>query len=34
MLMVTEMPLPTVVRSIAEAKAHFSAIVDFEEAFG
>ena len=32
--MVTEMPLPTVVRSIAEAKAHFSAIVDFEETFG
>ena len=28
MQMVAEMPLPTVVRSIAEAKAHFSAIVD------
>ena len=26
--MVAEMPLPTMVRSIAEAKAHFSAIVD------
>jgi len=28
MQMVAEMQLPTVVRSIAEAKAHFSAIVD------
>ena len=26
--MVAEMPIPTMVRSIAEAKAHFSAIVD------
>ena len=26
--MAAEMPLPTMVRSIAEAKAHFSAIVD------
>ena len=26
--MIAEMPLPTMVRSIAEAKAHFSAIVD------
>ena len=26
--MITDMPPPTMVRSIAEAKAHFSAIVD------
>lgn len=26
--MVVDMPIPTMVRSIAEAKAHFSAIVD------
>ena len=26
--MVADMPIPTMVRSIAEAKAHFSAIVD------
>jgi len=26
--MVADMPMPTMVRSIAEAKAHFSAIVD------
>ena len=26
--MIADMPIPTMVRSIAEAKAHFSAIVD------